>query len=118
MSEKDLKDYLRKVNQFKITNDTDIVELINSLKDTGFNAKRLALACEIYKEMINNVDCIKFFGLAGALIPAGFQKIIYDFINEGFIDVLVTTGANLTHDLAEALEYQHLQVALQLQINF
>ncbi|MFX1309367.1 MAG: deoxyhypusine synthase family protein [Promethearchaeota archaeon] len=109
MSDKDLKNFLRKVNQFKITDDTDIVELINSLKDTGFNGKRLALACEIYEEMINNKDCTKFFGLAGALIPAGFQKIIYDFINEGFIDVLVTTGATLTHDLAEALGYRHLQ---------
>ena len=109
MLEKELKDNLKKVNQFEITKNTDIVELINSLKDTGFNAKRLALACEIYKEMIKNKDCVKFFGLAGALIPAGFQKIIYDFINAGFIDVLVTTGANLTHDLAEALGYRHLQ---------
>jgi deoxyhypusine synthase len=109
MSDKDLKDILRKVNQFRVTENTDIVELISSLKDTGFNAKRLALACEIYKEMINTSHCVKFFGLAGALIPAGLQKIIYDFIIEGYIDILVTTGANLTHDLAEALGFRHLQ---------
>jgi deoxyhypusine synthase len=52
---------------------------------------------------------VKFFGLAGALVPAGMQKVIYGFIKEGFIDILVTTGANLTHDLAEALGYHHLQ---------
>ncbi|MFX0040429.1 MAG: deoxyhypusine synthase family protein [Promethearchaeota archaeon] len=109
MSDKDLKDILKKVNQFKISSNTDIIELINLLKDTGFNAKRLALACEIYKEMINIPDCVKFFGLAGALVPAGFQRVISDFINEGYIDILVTTGANLTHDLAEALGFQHLQ---------
>jgi len=109
MSDKDLKEILRKVNQFEITENTDILELMQSLKDTGFNAKRLALACEIYKEMINKSGCVKFFGLAGALIPAGFQKIIYEFISEGYIDVLVTTGASLTHDLAEALGFQHLQ---------
>lgn len=109
MPDKDLKEFLRKVNQFEITENTDIIELINSLKETGFNAKRLALACEIYNEMINDKDCVKFFGLAGALVPAGMQKIIYDFIKEGFIDILVTTGANLTHDLAEALGYHHLQ---------
>ncbi len=109
MPDKDLKDILRKVNQFEITDNTDIVQLINSLKDTGFNAKRLAVACEIYEEMINTPGCVKFFGLAGALIPAGLQRVIYDFINEGFVDVLVTTGATLTHDLAEALGFQHLQ---------
>ncbi|MFX0006743.1 MAG: deoxyhypusine synthase family protein [Promethearchaeota archaeon] len=104
---------LRNINQFRITNNTDIIELINSLKDTGFNAKRLALACEIYKDMVNTDGCVKFFGLAGALIPAGLQKVIFDFLNDGFIDVLVTTGANLTHDLAEALGYRHLQGNLE-----
>jgi len=109
MPDKDFREIFNKVNQFEIKDDTDIVELINSLKDTGFNAKKLALACEIYNEMIKNSDCVKFFGLAGALVPAGMQKVIYDFIKEGYIDILVTTGANLTHDLAEALGYHHLQ---------
>ncbi len=113
MPDKNFKDILRKINQFGITKNTDIVELINSLKDTGFNAKRLAIACEIYKEMVNAKNCVKFFGLAGALVPAGLQKVIFDFLNEEFIDILVTTGANLTHDLAEALGYQHLQGTLE-----
>ncbi|MFW9878004.1 MAG: deoxyhypusine synthase family protein [Candidatus Thorarchaeota archaeon] len=109
MSEKNIEDILKKVNQMEITNETSILSLINSLKNAGFNAKRLALACEIYKDMINDKECVKFFGLAGALVPAGMQKVLCDFIKEGFIDILVTTGANLTHDLAEALGYHHLQ---------
>ncbi|MFX1419314.1 MAG: deoxyhypusine synthase family protein [Promethearchaeota archaeon] len=114
MPEKNFKEILKDVEQFKINEDTNIVELMNSLKNTGFNAKRLALACEIYKEMIVNEECVKFFGLAGALVPVGLQRIIYDFIGEDFIDVLVTTGANLTHDLAEALGYHHLQGSIQI----
>lgn len=109
MADRELREKLKEVNQFKITDETDILELVNSLKNSGFNAKRLALACEIYNEMINTKNCVKFFGLAGALVPAGMQKILHDFIAEDFIDVLVTTGANLTHDLAEALGYHHLQ---------
>lgn len=109
MPEKNFEEKLKRVNQFKIDIDTDIIGLINSLKDTGFNAKRLALACNIYEEMIEDKDCVKFFGQAGALVPAGMQGIIHDFIEEGFIDVLVTTGATLTHDIAETLGYHHLQ---------
>jgi len=109
MPDKEFKEILKKVDQFRITNDFDIEQLILSLKETGFNAKRLALACEIYKKMIEDKECVKFFGLAGALVPAGMQGIIYDFIQEGFIDILVTTGANLTHDIAEALGFHHLQ---------
>ncbi len=109
MTDKYIKEKLKKVNQFKINANSDIIELINSLLDTGFNAKRLALACDIYKEMVDNKDCVKFFGLAGAMVPAGMQGIIYDFIKEGYIDILVTTGANLTHDVAETLGFHHLQ---------
>ena len=115
MEDKDFKDKLKNVDQFKITENTNIINLIESLKNTGFNAKRLALACEIYKEMVEDKECVKFFGLAGALVPAGMQRIIYDFIKEGFIDILVSTGANLTHDLAEALGFHHLQGDINLE---
>ena len=50
-----------------------------------------------------------FFGLAGAMVPGGMKNIIIDMINEGFIDVLVTTGAALTHDMGEALGFAHYQ---------
>ncbi|MHA2394329.1 MAG: deoxyhypusine synthase family protein, partial [Promethearchaeota archaeon] len=109
MENRDLQEILKEVNQLRISNETDIVELMRSLKNSGFNAKRLAVACEIYNEMVQDQNCVKFFGLAGALVPAGMQRVIYDFLKEGFIDILVTTGANLTHDLAEALGYHHLQ---------
>ena len=114
MTDKDFKEKLREVNQFKINEDTDITSLIKSLLGTGFNAKRLAMACEIYKEMVDNKDCVKFFGLAGAMVPVGMQGIIYDFIKEGYIDILVTTGANLTHDIAETLGYHHLQGSISI----
>ncbi|GAF87876.1 unnamed protein product, partial [marine sediment metagenome] len=109
MPNDDIKKKMKKVHQFRIEEKDSIIDLISSLRNTGFNAKRLAVACEIYKNMIQDKDCVKFFGLAGALVPAGMQKVIHDFIEEGFVDVLVTTGASLTHDIAETLGYHHLQ---------
>ena len=109
MAKKDLKERYKEVNQFHLDDYSSISDLIVKLSNTGFNAKRLAIVCKIYEEMINDPDCKIFFGLAGALVPAGFQGIIHDFIKEEFVDVLVTTGANLTHDLAESLGFHHLQ---------
>ena len=109
MPDDDLKKKLKEVEQINVDENIDITTFIQSLGNTGFNAKRLAVACEIYKEMIKNKDCVKFFGLAGAIVPAGMQKVIHDFIEEGFIDILVTTGASLTHDIAETLGFHHLQ---------
>lgn len=109
MKNERIEENLKNVNQFKITEKTDIVSLINDLSNTGFNAKRLACACQIYEDMIKDESCKKFFGLAGAMVPVGMQGIIHDFIKDDYIDVLVTTGANLTHDIAETLGYHHLQ---------
>ncbi|MFX0033872.1 MAG: deoxyhypusine synthase family protein [Candidatus Hodarchaeota archaeon] len=114
MPSKDFKDKLKKVNQFNIKNTDDILELIESLAETGFNAKRLAKACEIYKEMVDDKDCTKFFGLAGALIPVGMQGVIHDFLKHELIDIFVTTGASLTHDIAETLGFHHLQSEMNI----
>ncbi|TXT62069.1 MAG: putative deoxyhypusine synthase 1 [Promethearchaeota archaeon] len=114
MTKDTFKDHLNNVNQFNISKKTDIISLINNLRGTGFNAKRLALACQIYEKMIRDNECVKFFGLAGAMVPVGMQGIIHDFIGDGFIDILVTTGANLTHDIAETLGYHHLQGEVDL----
>jgi deoxyhypusine synthase len=113
MKPKKYKEFLKDVNQFRIEAEDGIADLILKLSDTGFNAKRLALGCQIYEEMVHDKDCVKFFGLAGAIVPAGMQGIISDFIHEDFIDILVTTGANLTHDIAETLGYHHKQGALK-----
>jgi deoxyhypusine synthase len=99
---------MKPVKQVKIKSN-NVRDVIKAMKDTGFNGKKLALACEVYEEMINDKDCTKFFGLAGAMVPAGMRGIIRDWLDKGFIDVLVTTGANMTHDVAEALGHHHIQ---------
>jgi len=99
----------KKVNQVDVKQDQTLKELMDSLDGTAFNARRLARACKIYEKMVKIEGCVKFFSLAGAMVPAGMQKIIHDLLNLGFIDVLITTGANLTHDIAETLGFPHLQ---------
>ena len=98
-----------KVDQIEVQGSQDIVKLIDQFANMGFNAKRLANACQIYLKMLQDPECKVFFALAGAMVPAGLQRVIYDFVKEGFVDVLVTTGANITHDIAEALGQHHLQ---------
>jgi deoxyhypusine synthase len=54
-------------------------------------------------------DVTSFFGLAGAMIPAGMRQVVVDMIRRRDIDVLVTTGANLVHDMIEAFGGEHCQ---------
>ncbi len=54
-------------------------------------------------------DVTSFFGLAGAMVPAGMRQVVVDMIKRRDIDVLVTTGANLVHDMIEAFGGEHCQ---------
>nr|MDO8116676.1 deoxyhypusine synthase family protein [Candidatus Sigynarchaeota archaeon] len=98
-----------RVNHPRVKPGEKISEMMRDFGGTGFNAKRLGIACEIYEKMIRHDGCLKIMTLAGAMVPAGMRSIITGFINAGFVDVLITTGANLTHDLIESLGCHHLQ---------
>ena len=74
-----------------------------------FGAGRLAKSVDIVENMIKDKECKVFFGLAGAMVPGGMKNIIIDMMENHWIDVFVTTGANLTHDLIEALGMSHYQ---------
>ena len=75
-----------------------VSQLIELFGKTGYNARRLAEAAEIMIKMVesNATICLT---IAGAMAPIGFGKIISAMIENGFIDWIVTTGANAYHDL-------------------
>ncbi len=97
----------RPIRHAKITNDMTVSQLMDSLKDCAFGAGRLSDAVDIYREMVSDRECTKFFGLAGAMVPAGMRQIISDLIRDRDIDILVTTGANLVHDIIESTGLHH-----------
>ncbi len=94
------------IKQMNVKARMTVGELIEEMGGAAFGAGRLAEAVDIYEVMLRD-DTTKFFGLAGAMVPAGMRQIVKDLIEDGYIDVLVTTGANLVHDLIEALGVRH-----------
>ena len=94
------------IKEIEIVKGTKISELVDQFSSSAFNARRLGDACRIYREMIES-DSFIFFTLAGAMIPAGMRKIVDGMLENNLANVLVTTGANITHEIAEALGYKH-----------
>ena len=92
-----------------ITPDMSVDELVNQLSGCAFGAGRLAEAVDIYTAMLGDSECTKFCGLAGAMVPAGMRNIVSSLIRDGHIDVLVTTGANMVHDIIESLGLHHFK---------
>lgn len=65
----------------------------------AFNAGRLREACQLFSNKMLNSDCTVGVSLTGALTPAGLGgSCIVPLMKAGFIDWLVSTGANLYHD--------------------
>ena len=80
-------------------------ELITEMGHAGaYNGGSLFGAVELYEKMLSDPDMTKFFGLSGAMVPAGMGGVVSTLMEKGHIDVLTSTGANLTHDIIEAIE--------------
>jgi len=85
-------------------------ELVNEMRACGvLGAGKIGEATQLLEEMFYDPDYTVFLTLAGPLVPGGLRRIIRDLIDRGYVDVLVTTGANMVHDMVEALGFRHLQ---------
>ncbi|OFW15189.1 MAG: hypothetical protein A3F69_02665 [Acidobacteria bacterium RIFCSPLOWO2_12_FULL_66_10] len=83
---------------------------IRHLIDEGFqafNAGRLSEASQIYAEKMLAPDQDTTIGLtmAGALTPAGLGGCVIELMDRGLVDFIISTGANLYHDLHYALNF-------------
>ncbi|MEE8358089.1 MAG: deoxyhypusine synthase family protein, partial [Candidatus Hydrothermarchaeales archaeon] len=98
---------MKKVGAIKITLSMTANDLVLEFKKAGvLNAGAVADGVDIIETMVKN-DATIFLGLSGALVAGGMRRVIRDLINDGLVDVLVTTGANLVHDLIEASGGKH-----------
>jgi deoxyhypusine synthase len=88
----------RKIEPPIVSANMTVRQLIDFYGSTGYNARRLAEAAEMLKEMID-ADSTVCLTLAGAMTPIGIGRTISAMIEAGFLDWIVSTGANVYHDL-------------------
>ena len=101
---------MKKVEHCKINKGMKVDDLVREFSKIGvMGAGRVARSVDILEKMIKDKDCKVFFGQAGALVPGGMRDILADILRNRLVDVFVTTGATLTHDLVEALGFRHEQ---------
>ncbi len=83
----------------------DVVSLVDTYFN-AYNAARLREACQTLAAMIDQGATIGL-SISGALTPAGLSSVLVPLIQNGFVDYISSTGANLYHDL-------HFDLALPL----
>lgn len=89
---------------------TSISNLIKAMGKTAYQGRTLGKAVDIIESMILDDSVTIMFGYAGSLSTAGQWKIVQWFIERGYVDLLVTTGANISEDIVEGMgfNYYHL----------
>jgi deoxyhypusine synthase len=73
----------------------------------AFNAGRLSEAARIFAEKMLDPENDTTIGLtvAGAMTPAGLGGCVIEMMDRGLVDFVISTGANLYHDLHFALNF-------------
>jgi deoxyhypusine synthase len=93
-----------RIRPIRLKPDMTIGELVEQYATSGsFNAGRLSEACFLYGRMLEDNATI-VLTLAGAMTPAGMGGALIPLIREGFVDFIISTGANIYHDLHFALD--------------
>jgi len=93
----------RKIAPKKIDGNVSLIELIDQAF-LSYNAGRLREGCQLYAERMLREDVTVGVSLTGALTPAGLgMSCLIPLMEAGFIDWMVSTGANLYHDTHFAL---------------
>jgi deoxyhypusine synthase len=85
------------IPHIKMTPDMGINELVEIFASTGYNARQLGEAAKLYCKMIED-DATICLTIAGAMTPVGFGGLFKTLIERGFVDWIVSTGANVYHE--------------------
>ncbi len=105
----DRADYLsRKLEAIEVQ-PRSISGLLDAMGRTGFQGRSLARACQVLRRMMSDPDTVIFLGYSGSMSTTGQWKIIRWLIENRYIDVLVSTGANVTEDIVEELGISYYQ---------
>ncbi|MGY5865445.1 MAG: deoxyhypusine synthase [Candidatus Thorarchaeota archaeon] len=102
---------MNKVNHINPEKTTSVSEFVEAMSGVGvLGAGRLGRATNITKRMFNDSECFTFLSMSGPMVPGGLRNLVSHLVEKGHIDAIITSGANIVHDLVEAYGGDHYQV--------
>lgn len=94
------------VEPFTVETGLTADELLAKMERISFQGRNLATAHRLWQRMLED-DVTIFLGVAGALSAGGMRLLLAYLIEHRYVDCLVSTGANLYHDLHETRGRRH-----------
>ncbi|HVP26838.1 MAG TPA: deoxyhypusine synthase [Candidatus Bathyarchaeia archaeon] len=80
-----------------------VSQLLAEMSRTAYQGRKLGEAVEVWEAMLKEKDLTIVMGFSGSMSTAGQWKMINWLIENRYIDVLVSTGANVSEDIVDAM---------------
>src|ERR1051326_2113489 len=94
------------IEPFAVEAGLTVDALLSRMERISFQGRNLATAQRVWQKMLED-DVTIFLGMAGALSAGGLRLVVALLITHRYVDCLVSTGANLYHDLHETRGQHH-----------
>jgi len=89
------------IKNISIKENQSVKDLVDQFEESGgFSAKMFADGAKIFKQMVNDNECTKFFSFPACIVATGTRGVIKDMVKNKMVDVIITTCGTLDHDLA------------------
>jgi deoxyhypusine synthase len=96
------------VRQMKLKPGMRVSKIADEMHRSGvLGPRRFADAVQILTTMFRDKRYTNIMAIAGPMVPGGLRELISDLVSNRRIHALTMTGANVTHDLVEALGHRH-----------
>ncbi|MBD3169691.1 MAG: hypothetical protein GF307_09435 [candidate division Zixibacteria bacterium] len=82
-------------------------ELAEAYSKMSFQARNVGKASWLMARMARDQNTTVVMTLAGAMVPGGLRNTIIDAIRHKLVDVIISTGANMSHDMIEGMGHHH-----------
>ena len=85
----------------------NLFDLVQAFQSTSFQSRNVFKCFDVFLRMLRDPACVILMGLSGAIIPGGMRKVLRTMIDLKLVDVIVSTGANIFHDIFESFGHRH-----------
>jgi len=106
--------YFKKKVEAIDVREKSVSRLLAEMGRTAYQGRKLGEAVDVWEAMLKEKDLTIIMGFAGSMSTAGQWKMVNWLIKNRYIDVLVSTGANISEDIVDAMGLGYWQGSHQI----
>ncbi|WP_028574596.1 deoxyhypusine synthase family protein [Desulfonatronovibrio hydrogenovorans] len=92
----------------------DFDDLLQAMSKTSFSGRSLGESLDVLEEMVTDPDCCVVGTFSGAMTVAKMGTLICKMIEEGWLNVVISTGALMAHGFIESIGLKHYKYEKEL----